>query len=231
MSDTGGTAPGPPAAVTEPWLRTGRLIELLAPAPGARILLAGDAEGLLASRLARDEAARVTWLEPGPGDRRQSATRVDKDGGSGWVTFVGDLCSTPFEAEEFDAVASQFTVEYLEDPAAALSEWLRVMKPGGRLALVTRNALYGGGDPRPRPRPRRSYSPEQLRQVVRGAGFEVNGVGTLLPDLRFPRLYRGDLSFSYRFERLPYFRERGLLLFLSAAKTPGRDTVGDQGGP
>jgi len=134
-SDPGGAARSTPAVATEPWLRTGRIIELLAPAPGAKVLLVGDAEGLLASRLIREKAALVTWLEPAPPGAPASGPPGVPATSSGCETFVCDCCEIPFEAEEFDAVASQFTLEYLEDPAGALLEWRRVMKPGGALAL------------------------------------------------------------------------------------------------
>jgi SAM-dependent methyltransferase len=207
------------------------MLELLSPGDGAKVLLVGEREGLLAGRLVRERGAAVTWLDPAShGGHAPQVTEIHP-GGPGFRAMLADCGDTPFEAEEFDAVASQLTVEYLDDPARALAEWRRVMKPGGTLALVTRNALYGGGDPLPRPCPIRSFSPGELRRLVEDRGFSVRRLHTLIPDLRLPRVYRGDLSFSYRFERLPYFRDRGLLLFVSAVKTQERGTVGGQGGP
>jgi hypothetical protein len=53
---------------------------------------------------------------------------------------------------------------------------------------------------------------------VEEAGFRVTAVSTLVPDLRLPALYRGDLDFSLRLERLPYYSKHGKLLFMQAVK-------------
>jgi len=45
----------------------------------------------------------------------------------------------PFEDNLFDLVYANFVVEHLEDPGATFAEWRRVLKPGGRLVLVTSN--------------------------------------------------------------------------------------------
>lgn len=42
----------------------------------------------------------------------------------------------PFPEAAFDLVASQFGVEFAAQPAAALGEAMRVLKPGGRLAVL-----------------------------------------------------------------------------------------------
>jgi SAM-dependent methyltransferase len=49
---------------------------------------------------------------------------------------VGRAESLPFPDASFDAVVSQFGMMFFEDRAAALREMLRVLKPGGRLAVA-----------------------------------------------------------------------------------------------
>ncbi len=44
--------------------------------------------------------------------------------------------SLPFDAERFDAVVSQFGLMFFEDRPAALREMMRVLRPGGRLAVA-----------------------------------------------------------------------------------------------
>src|SRR5205807_3993174 len=58
--------------------------------------------------------------------------------------LVGDASVLPFEDESFDLVLSAFVVFFMPDPTAALREWGRVLKPGGRLVMAT----WTGGDPR-----------------------------------------------------------------------------------
>jgi SAM-dependent methyltransferase len=48
-----------------------------------------------------------------------------------------DLEAVPWPGETFDAVMSCNGVQYAADPAAALSELRRVVRPGGRAAVVT----------------------------------------------------------------------------------------------
>jgi ubiquinone/menaquinone biosynthesis C-methylase UbiE len=201
-------------------------MELLGLEAGGRVLLVGEAEGLLAARLGAEHGARVVWMDPAPAGL---GTAGPTPGDRGAARLSGSCYDTPFEAGEFDAVVSQFAVEYLVEPVRALVEWRRVLKDAGTLVIVSRNALFKGSDWRPRPRATNSFTPAGLRGMLEGSGFEVLRLCTLIPDLKLPRLYRGDLSFSYWFERLPYFGDRGMLLFASAAKRPGGNAGGDQG--
>ena len=54
---------------------------------------------------------------------------------------VGDIQSIAHKTGSFDTVISCETVEHLPDPARALRELARVLKPGGRLFLTTPNYL------------------------------------------------------------------------------------------
>ncbi|GIV98576.1 MAG: ubiquinone/menaquinone biosynthesis methyltransferase [Herpetosiphonaceae bacterium] len=49
--------------------------------------------------------------------------------------------SLPFPDEHFDMVVSQFGLMFFEDRIAALREMLRVLRPGGRLAVAVCDAL------------------------------------------------------------------------------------------
>lgn len=45
----------------------------------------------------------------------------------------------PFASERFDMVISRSVIEHLEDPAQAFREFARVLRPGGRVIIVTPN--------------------------------------------------------------------------------------------
>jgi SAM-dependent methyltransferase len=204
---------------SESRLRTSRVSEMLAARTGDKVLLLGEREGILADRLARQGGVEVTWLEPGSaaGDTPQQGTPVSP----GYERATADYYRLPYPDGHFDRIASQHTVEYLEDPEAALSEWTRVLKTGGVMVLATRNRLFNGADQQAQPRAERTYDPVELRELVEGMGLELLRTCTLIPDLKLPSFYRGDLSFSLYFEKLPYFHRRGKLLFASGVKYAG----------
>ncbi|WP_237216652.1 class I SAM-dependent methyltransferase, partial [Falsiroseomonas oryziterrae] len=93
---------------------TGRLLELATP----------RAERALGVDMSRDmlALARARLAERGLADRagvRQA-----------------DMYRLPFGDASFDAVALQMVLHYAEDPAAALAEAARVLRPGGTLLLA-----------------------------------------------------------------------------------------------
>lgn len=55
-----------------------------------------------------------------------------------------DATALPYPDNTFDLVMTAHMLEHLADPAAALTEMVRVLKPGGRLVVcVTRRTLMG----------------------------------------------------------------------------------------
>jgi ubiquinone/menaquinone biosynthesis C-methylase UbiE len=52
---------------------------------------------------------------------------------------AGRVEALPFPNEQFDIIASFETIEHIADPAAAISEFARVLKPGGRVFLSVPN--------------------------------------------------------------------------------------------
>ncbi len=54
---------------------------------------------------------------------------------------LGRAEALPFAAESFDVVVSQFGLMFFQDRTAALREMMRVLRPGGRLAIAVWGAL------------------------------------------------------------------------------------------
>jgi demethylmenaquinone methyltransferase / 2-methoxy-6-polyprenyl-1,4-benzoquinol methylase len=98
--------------------------------PGARVLDACCGTGELALA-ARAEGGRVTGLDFS--DRMLERARR-KSSEIEWVT--GDLLELPFEEASFDAATVGFGVRNVEDVGRALRELRRVLRPGGRLAIL-----------------------------------------------------------------------------------------------
>jgi ubiquinone/menaquinone biosynthesis C-methylase UbiE len=51
----------------------------------------------------------------------------------------GDLSRLPFPSGHFDVVISRSVIEHLEDPSQVFREFCRVLRPGGKVILVTPN--------------------------------------------------------------------------------------------
>jgi SAM-dependent methyltransferase len=53
--------------------------------------------------------------------------------------YKRDLSSTGLEAESVDLIMSRSVVEHIREPAAVLSEFARILRPGGRFVFLTAN--------------------------------------------------------------------------------------------
>ena len=98
---------------------------------GARILDLGCGKGRFARRL-RDLGSEVVGLDP-------SAGMLAHAGGLSRV--MGSATRLPFPPRRFDAIVAVEVFEHLHAPGldAALGECLRVLRPGGLLAIVDKN--------------------------------------------------------------------------------------------
>jgi len=90
----------------------------------------GCGDGLLARRLA-GRCAEVTGIDPDP--RMIALARSRANARS---TFIeADFLTHPFPAASFDFVCANTSLHHM-DFAAALTAMARVLKPGGRLAVI-----------------------------------------------------------------------------------------------
>ena len=98
--------------------------------PGDRVLDACCGTGDLAVAAER-EGGVVTGLDFSPGMLERARRKSDT------VTWVeGDLLALPFDDDAFDAATVGFGVRNVADLEAALGELRRVLRPGGRLAIL-----------------------------------------------------------------------------------------------
>ncbi len=87
------------------------------------------------------ENADVTGIDRDPEWVRRAAERAAARGLKRYRYVPGDATKLPFEDESFDLVTCQTLLIHLADPAAAIREFLRVLKPGGLLAVTEPNNL------------------------------------------------------------------------------------------
>ncbi len=82
------------------------------------------------------KGANVTGLEIFAEYKEQAERFAAKLGLSDKFQFViGDATATPFEANTFDTIIANDAIEHISSPSAAITEALRVLKPGGRLYI------------------------------------------------------------------------------------------------
>lgn len=64
-----------------------------------------------------------------------SAAAIDEARQRGAEAYVADGASLPLADGAVDALSCTFGVYYLQDPGAAIREWARVLRPGGRIVI------------------------------------------------------------------------------------------------
>lgn len=162
----------------------------LALAPGERVLDVGCGPGLLCAEMAGAVGSAGTVVGV---DTADSMLRIASQNGTGFGQMSvrsGEATSLPADDAAFDAVVCTQVLEYVHDVTAALAEFRRVLRPGGRLLLVDTDwascVWASGDDARMRriiaawdahcPHPR---LPRTLPALLDAAGFELMRVEAL----------------------------------------------------
>jgi len=82
------------------------------------------------------------WSVRGTDADPEAAGAVSRN--HGFEVDVGELCDLAYPAESLDAVTSRHVIEHIREPKKFLRECWRILKPGGRLVLVTPNVASLG---------------------------------------------------------------------------------------
>ena len=167
------------------------LLDGLRPRPQETIADVGAGTGRLAAYLAQHQAARVVAVEPSAsmraaGEGRTRGLAVE------WRDGVAE--ELPQGDASVDAVALVTVLEFVPDPARAVAEARRVLRPGGRLVvgglspLSGWGALYrhlgdGGAEPWASAR---FWTPEDLANLLGVPEASVRGALSLAPSAEPP---------------------------------------------
>ena len=113
----------------------GWLVAALEPVPTDRALDVGTGGGHAALALA-PAVASVAAIDPTP-EMLAVASRLAVERGAANVTFTRAAAGAlPFPDASFDVAISRFSVHHWPQPDRAFREMRRVVRPGGRLAVV-----------------------------------------------------------------------------------------------
>jgi SAM-dependent methyltransferase len=110
-------------------------LEMLAIAPGDSVLDVGCGPGNFTRAFAR---ASGDGLVVGLDASRTMLDQAAREANPPNVRYVrGDAAALPFPDATFDAVCCFAALYLIEEPASALAEIVRVLAPGGRVALMS----------------------------------------------------------------------------------------------
>lgn len=165
-------------------LETRRLLNWCSSVPkGGRIIDVGAGDGFHLDLLRDfgDPTWQLEAVEPDP----LAAEACESRGITVHAGFVEEL---DIEPEQYDFAIMIMVVEHLDRPSAVLSAVNRILKPGGRVGIVTDNiesidgklghdSCWGGYH---FPRHFHLFSRESLRALAEKTGFQVDRMTTML---------------------------------------------------
>jgi SAM-dependent methyltransferase len=115
----------------------------------------------------------------------EGLARSAREGGS--IVYQGRTSVLKELGASYDVVFLLHALEHCESPLEELSSLRRLLRPGGRLVILTQNVdsavgrlfrgrHWAGYD---FPRHLSLFGPNTIRRLAAEAGFEINGIGTL----------------------------------------------------
>jgi len=144
------------ALIVQQWISSGRTLDI------------GAGDGLITSLI---DAEGI--------DDNETAVKLAKE--KGVNVILGDAYGMPYKKNIFDNVLMGDVIEHLKYPAKVIDQIKKVLKPKGRLYIVT--PPKGGKMDKYH---YKEYTPEELQQYIENFGFKTMNV-TVRPELK--RMY------------------------------------------
>ena len=100
----------------------------------------GCGTGYVSAWIAR-RGARVVAIDNSP-KQLETATRLQREHGLDFPLLLGNAERVPYRDDAFDFAISEYGAVLWADPAAWVPEAARLLRPGGRLHVLTNSVLY-----------------------------------------------------------------------------------------
>lgn len=180
------------------WLETKRIMDWCADLPpNARILDIGAGDGFHLKLLR--QAGKPTWKMEAVEPDAKAAGAAAAAGLFVHRGFVEDL---ELEPGSYDFVIMIMTIEHVADPVQILKRARELLRPGGRLGIVTDNtaapdAIFGRGrhwGGYHFPRHFYLFNRRSLAKLASLAGFEVDRMGTMLSPVNWTYTFHNALE-------------------------------------
>jgi len=116
-----------------------RMAEYLKPKPGNRVLDIATGTGMVATAMAQAilPDGRVQGIDLSSGMLDKAFKNINKLGLNNIDLHEMDAEKLDFKSNYFDFISCGFGIFFLTDMLGGLKEWLRVLKPDGRLMFTT----------------------------------------------------------------------------------------------
>lgn len=115
---------------------TQELVQMCQIAPGNRVLEVGCGAGMTSWRLAKEYGCSVVGVDLSEEMITWAEKRAEREGVAEQTEFrVADAVQLPFEEHEFDIMLCESVTAFPEDKGRAVSEYARVVKPGGYVGM------------------------------------------------------------------------------------------------